>query len=139
MAGAGAVGRADSGAFAARALAARAERLRREDPSAAVALGVVAEAKGVAISELLLPNRGVAEIAFARQLAMYLVHILLGRSLTEVGAVFGRDRTTVAHACALIEDMREKRRFDAEVDHLETLINERCGFAQMAEAHRAAS
>ena len=57
--------------------------------------------------------------ARARQLAMYLSHVILGRSLTEIGDAFGRDRTTVSHACAVIEDMRDDPEFDAEVCSLE--------------------
>jgi chromosomal replication initiation ATPase DnaA len=53
---------------------------------------------------------------------MYLMHVALGRSLTDVGRMFGRDRTTVSHACARIEDMRELPRFDADVTRLEDVL-----------------
>lgn len=53
------------------------------------------------------PCRGRRPVARARQLAMYLAHVGLGLSLTRVGIGFGRDRTTVRHACALIEDRRD--------------------------------
>lgn len=52
-------------------------------------------------------NRGRKPIALARQTAMYLAHVAFGLSLTRVGICFGRDRTTVRHACALIEDRRD--------------------------------
>ncbi|WDR06424.1 helix-turn-helix domain-containing protein [Devosia rhodophyticola] len=68
------------------------------------------------------PSRCRRNTAQARQLAMYLIHVSLGRSLTEVGRVFGRDRTTVSYACALIEDGRDDARFDAAVDQLERQI-----------------
>lgn len=55
-------------------------------------------------------------------LAMYLVHVVLSRSYSEIGDFFGRDRTTVAHACARIEDMRDCPKFDAEVASLEGAI-----------------
>lgn len=64
-------------------------------------------------------NRGKAHIAFARQVAMYLVNISLGLSFTEIGMKFGRDRTTVAHACQLIEDKREDPLFDWSLDLME--------------------
>lgn len=57
--------------------------------------------------------------AFARQIAMYLAHVGFGLSMAEVGRAFGRDRTTVVHACHLIEDRRDERRFDDLLDHLE--------------------
>ena len=60
--------------------------------------------------------------ARARQLAMYLAHVVLGRSLAEVGDAFRRDRTTVSYACARIEDMRDDPLFDAEVSRLEQVI-----------------
>ena len=55
---------------------------------------------------------------------MYLAHVMLGRSLSEVGDAFGRDRTTVSYACALIEDLREDPEFDAFVTRLEQVIDE---------------
>jgi chromosomal replication initiation ATPase DnaA len=52
-------------------------------------------------------NRGRQPIALARQTAMYLAHVAFGLSFTRIGICFGRDRTTVRHACALIEDHRD--------------------------------
>jgi len=63
-----------------------------------------------------------APVAHARQLAMYLTHVMLGESLTAVGLAFGRDRTTVSHACARIEDLRDDTAFDARVERLEDQI-----------------
>jgi hypothetical protein len=57
--------------------------------------------------------------AFARQIAMYLAHVGFGLSMAEVGRAFERDRTTVLHACHLIEDRRDDVRFDQLLDHLE--------------------
>lgn len=65
-------------------------------------------------------GRGPQKIAFARQLAMYLTHVGFGLTLTEVGACFERDRTTVRHACALVEDRRDQPVFDLAVTALET-------------------
>jgi chromosomal replication initiation ATPase DnaA len=45
---------------------------------------------------------------------MYVAHITLRLSMKEVGIGFGRDRTTVLHACHLIEDLRD----DVEFDHM---------------------
>ena len=64
-------------------------------------------------------GRGPRRIAFARQLAMYLTHVGFGLNLTEVGACFERDRTTVRHACALVEDRRDQPAFDLAVSALE--------------------
>ncbi len=67
-------------------------------------------------------NRGAARIAEARQVAMYLAHVACGLSLTDVGRTFRRDRTTVAHACAVIEDRRDDPMFDRALDLLEWMV-----------------
>ncbi|MEK1933478.1 MAG: helix-turn-helix domain-containing protein [Pararhizobium sp.] len=35
---------------------------------------------------------------------MYVCHVVLPISLTDIGYAFGRDRTTVSHTCNVIED-----------------------------------
>jgi hypothetical protein len=63
-------------------------------------------------------TRGVRDIAEARQVAMYLAHVCCAMSLTEVGVMFGRDRTTVAHACLKVEYRRDNPNFDRTLDVL---------------------
>lgn len=92
---------------------------RRRDLAGWCLLRFVAAARGVPTRQLLSPNRGEADVAQARQLAMYLMHVVLGRIYLDVGRFFGRDRTTVSYACALIEDLRDDPEFDAEVSRLE--------------------
>lgn len=67
-------------------------------------------------------TRGPSTAAFARQIAMYLAHVTLGMTLTEVGRAFGRDRTTVAHACAVVEDARDQCEFDRTMDLAERIV-----------------
>ena len=57
-------------------------------------------------------NLGVARV---RQIAMYIAHVILQMSMTDIGRGFGRDRTTVIHACHLIEDLRDDEDFDRVV------------------------
>ena len=85
-------------------------------------IALVARQKNVPIRLLVNRSRNRKPVARARQLAMYLSHVVLGRSLIEIGEAFGRDRTTVSYACALIEDMRDDPRFDDEVTELERQI-----------------
>ena len=68
------------------------------------------------------PTRGRADVARARQVAMYLAHVGCGLSLTETGALFARDRTTVKHACRVIEDERDEPCFDRALDLLERVL-----------------
>jgi chromosomal replication initiation ATPase DnaA len=74
---------------------------------------------GVAGDDLRRGTRGRAKVALARQVAMYLAHVGCGLSLTATGHLFGRDRTTVAHACGVIEDRRDDPVFDRALDLLE--------------------
>mgnify|MGYP000936761334 CR=1 FL=1 len=85
-------------------------------------IALVARRKNVPIRLLTHRSRSRKPVAQARQLAMYLSHVVLGCSLLEIGEAFGRDRTTVSHACAVIEDMRDDPRFDDEVSGLERQI-----------------
>lgn len=68
------------------------------------------------LREVRRASRRAANIAEARQIGMYLTHTVLRRSMTRVGHVFGRDRTTVRHACARIEDMRDERMLDLALE-----------------------
>lgn len=83
---------------------------------------VVAMTFQVPLRELRARTRRRAPIAFARQAAMYLAHVAYGLTLTEVGALFARDRTTVAHACGIVEDRRDDPVFDVFLDNLEVSI-----------------
>lgn len=56
---------------------------------------LVARQKNVPIRLLTHKSRSRLPVARARQLAMYLSHIVLGRTLLEIAEAFGRDRTTV--------------------------------------------
>jgi chromosomal replication initiation ATPase DnaA len=67
-------------------------------------------------------SRGIARVALARQVAMYLAHVGCGLSMTAAGALFGRDRTTVAHACLIVEDRRDDPMFDRALDLLEWAV-----------------
>ncbi len=67
------------------------------------------------------PTRGRSRVAFARQVAMYLAHVTFGLTLTDVGRAFGRDRTTVSHACALVEDARDNPDLDRTLELIEAI------------------
>lgn len=50
---------------------------------------------------------------------MYLARVCFGATFSEIGRVFGRDRTTAAHACRLVEERRDDPRLDAMLERLE--------------------
>lgn len=76
----------------------------------------------VAHGELCAPGRSTARISLVRQIAMYLAHVVCGLSLTEAGKIFGRDRTTVAHGCKIIEDLRDDPIMDRALSILENAL-----------------
>lgn len=76
----------------------------------------------VDISDISSATRGKKQVALARQVAMYLAHITCGLTLTETGQLFMRDRTTVAHACSLVEDRRDDASFDLALEFLDRAI-----------------
>ena len=57
-----------------------------------------------------------------RQIAMYVCHVVLRISMSDIGAAFGRDRTTVGHACNVVEDRRDDAAFDAFVATIERVV-----------------
>jgi len=91
---------------------------------------LVAQTFGTTRSELRQGRRGSARVASARQAAMYLAHISWGLPYTEVGRLFARDRTTIAHACATVEDRRDDTRLDRTLDLLTWSIVLICHRAQ---------
>lgn len=60
----------------------------------------------------------------ARHVAFYLTAVGFGLSLARVGAAFGRDRTSVAHALARVESWRDDPRFDSALLQLEQAVRQ---------------
>ena len=78
-----------------------------------------AAAFAVPVGELRASTRRSAYAAFARQSAMYLSHVAFGIDFGTIGAAFGRDRTTAAYACRLVEERRDDPAVDAVLSSLE--------------------
>jgi chromosomal replication initiation ATPase DnaA len=97
----------------------RLKRLQR-DARAHALLKIIAAVRGIPLYDLLDRRRGIAPVCQARQLAMYLVYVTLSRPQEEVARIFDRQRSTVAHACHVIEDMREAPEIEAEIARIET-------------------
>ncbi len=85
-------------------------------------LDIAAAFFNVPSRELRRAGRCADDISRVRQIGMYVTHVVLRFSMAEVGKGFGRDRTTVMHACHTIEDMRDDREFDAVVARLERVV-----------------
>jgi chromosomal replication initiation ATPase DnaA len=85
---------------------------------------VVAYLYDVTLDDMRAGTRRGARAAFARHVAMYLMHVVYRLSMTEVAGHFGRDRSTASHACHRVEDLRDDPRFDRQLVHLENLLRE---------------
>jgi chromosomal replication initiation ATPase DnaA len=96
----------------------------RDEAAARLAAGVASYGLGVPVEDILDAARGSAAAAFARQVAAYLCHTGFELSLARVAAAFGRDRSTIAHACHLIEDRRDEPQFDLWIAALETMLRD---------------
>lgn len=92
--------------------------------SARLAMEMAAYVCDVGFDDVNASGRGSAEAASARQLAMYLAHVAFEMSYARVAIAFGRDRSTVAHACRTIEDRRDDPAFDSHVDTLESMLRD---------------
>ncbi len=77
------------------------------DPEAYSLLARVAKSRHVSKLAVLGGGRGSGEVVLARQLAMYLMHVLLGRQQIDVARLMGRSRSTVTYACHAIETLRD--------------------------------
>jgi chromosomal replication initiator protein len=73
----------------------------------------------------LLSRRRPQNIAFPRQVAMYLSRMFTSHSLQEIGDAFGgRDHGTVIHACKTVENMMEQ---DASAKRTVDLLSKQLG------------
>jgi len=92
---------------------------RMDRNNAYLAASLVGYALELKAENILMSDRGPRDMVQARQVAMYLSHVGLEMSLSRVANAFERDRSTVAHACHKIEEMRDEAKFDAWLDTLE--------------------
>lgn len=95
------------------------------DVSATLIMTKTAEYFGVELSDFLSASR-VRDLAFARQMAMYLCREMTDLSLPKIGELFGgRDHTTVMHACRKIsKEIVERQETYNQVSELTSRIKQ---------------
>jgi chromosomal replication initiation ATPase DnaA len=84
-------------------------------------VGLVADEFELDAAAVTSPTRGAPRAAYARQVAMYLAHVGFALGFETIGHAFGRDRTTVAHACRVVEDSRDDAGLDCRLATLEIM------------------
>ncbi|OCW55743.1 hypothetical protein AWJ14_14755 [Hoeflea olei] len=57
-----------------------------------------------------------------RQIAIYLSHVVLSVPYRTIAEAFARDRSTVMHACAVVEDRRDDGAYDRFVERCERCV-----------------
>lgn len=85
-------------------------------------MGLVSVVTGVPLSDIRALDRKDARTSRARQLCMYLISVAWQWPFYRIGAAFGRDRTTVGHACRRIEDLRDNHLWDEQIERLEACL-----------------
>ena len=82
-------------------------------------LDIAAAMFNVCGRELRKPGRSSQAVSRVRQIAMYICHVVLGIGMRDIGAGFGRDRTTVLYACQVVEDLRDDEESERLIAALE--------------------
>lgn len=98
------------------------DRTERASRDAEIVEQIVVRAFGLSEPHLRSATRGRQRVAFARQVALYAMHVRFGHTQRETARQFGRDRTTVAHACRTVEDRRDLAAVDQLVDTVESAL-----------------
>ena len=83
---------------------------------------VAAQAFGIALADLRAPGRGDRGAALARQVAMYLSHVVFAMPAAVVARAFGRERSTASHAVRRIEALRDDPALDRTLCRLEGML-----------------
>jgi chromosomal replication initiation ATPase DnaA len=96
---------------------------QQEKALAQLVCAIVAIEFGVPSAGLISRTKGPAHISFARQVAMYLMHVVFQVRIAKVSRAFTRDPSTASYACHLIENEREDPLFDQKLQKLEEFLN----------------
>jgi chromosomal replication initiation ATPase DnaA len=96
---------------------------------ASLAQALVAHVYGVTLEDMRASTRRNPRAALARQIAMYLSHIVFGMRVSAVAEAFGRDRSTACYALHHIEDLRDDPELDRTLLMLETMLRDATGGA----------
>ncbi|CAI8206527.1 MAG: Chromosomal replication initiator protein DnaA [Alphaproteobacteria bacterium] len=73
---------------------------------------------------LLTHNRGSKHLSDARHIANYLAHVVFGINFTDISKMAARDRTSIAHGCHRVEDLRDLPHYDRPLHFAELALQE---------------
>lgn len=96
---------------------------------AGLAQVIAGQVYDISAAEMRGPTRGRPRAAHARQVAVVLARNVFGMSYRQLAEEFGRDRSTICHACNVIARMREENdEFDSTLRWLESLLRGATGW-----------
>jgi len=99
------------------------EKIKKYDIAVALLISAIVGIElGVASQQIFSKGKGSSHLSFARQTAMYLMHVVFQINIARVARAFNRDPSTVSHACHMIEDYREDPFFDDKLSRLEYFL-----------------
>jgi len=87
-------------------------------------LAYVASAYRTRPEFLLAASRGSKHLSDARHVTNYLAHIVYGMNFTDIGHMAARDRTSIAHGCNRVEDLRDLVEHDRALYFAELALRE---------------
>lgn len=93
-----------------------------DEAQAHLTVAATALAFGVPYKDVFTRQRLSSNDIFLRQMSMYLLNTVYDFNLSRVARIFQRDRTTVRHACKVIEDQRDSAVFDTLLTELENFL-----------------
>ncbi|MGC6476549.1 MAG: helix-turn-helix domain-containing protein [Parvibaculales bacterium] len=114
----------------------RAGFLRLENPDveairhlacAQLVVGNIGLAYRVPVLAIMGAKKGRQKVSEARQISQYLCHIIFSQTLSNIGIIFKRDRTSVSHACQRVEFLRDEAAHDLAIDYLELGVKSLAG------------
>ena len=101
----------------------RTRKIRTDDPAfARLTVAAVALEFGSHELSMDMAHRGPKDMAFARQVAMYLLQTVFDMTATRTAELFSRDRSTVAHALNVIEESRDDTVFNRKLTKVEDFL-----------------
>jgi chromosomal replication initiation ATPase DnaA len=96
---------------------------------AGLAQAIVAHTYGVELYDMRAGTRGAPRAALARQIAMYLCHVVFRMTVQEIAQAFLRRKSTAHHALRRIEELRDDPELDRTLQFLETMLRSAAGSA----------
>lgn len=83
---------------------------------------IIADQFDIPVDQMMCKTRACAKAARARQIAIYLAHTVFSIAYGHAADFFNRDRTTISHACKMIEDQRDDIEFDLKIEKMEAQL-----------------